>query len=253
MPELDLAYAPLDSRRFGRRIWRGQVRDEDGARAALDLSARERIDLLIVRCPADGLRAVQVLERAGFFLADTLVYYRGATDRFAAAAAPAGIVLRPLQPGDEDALGRIAGACFADYQGHYHADPHLPREASTAGYVEWALSTAQDPAFDVLVAATSAGEVCGFLSLRREGAEAGDIVLNAVAPAQQGRGIYDALVKAAGNLLRERGARHVTASTQLSNLAPQKVWVRNGLQPSGAVYTLHGWFSGPGARAGEAP
>jgi hypothetical protein len=60
----------------------------------------------------------------------------------------------------------------------------------------------------------------------------------------QGNGLYDALVKGALADCRVHGEQCVKVSTQLANLAPQKVWVRSGFELEQAHYTFHYWLSG---------
>ena len=40
----------------------------------------------------------------------------------------------------------------------------------------------------------------------------------------------------------ERGVRRMIISTQVSNIAPQTVWVRLGFEPTRSYYTFHQWF-----------
>jgi GNAT superfamily N-acetyltransferase len=72
-------------------------------------------------------------------------------------------------------------------------------------------------------------------------------LLNGVAPEFQRRGIYAALFREIGCRARLQGAAEVLVSTQLANVAPQKVWTRAGLALDHALYTFHWWNPrGPG-------
>jgi hypothetical protein len=42
--------------------------------------------------------------------------------------------------------------------------------------------------------------------------------------------------------LAARGRTRMVVSTQITNLAVQKVWARLGFEPSSSYYTLHRWF-----------
>jgi GNAT superfamily N-acetyltransferase len=81
-------------------------------------------------------------------------------------------------------------------------------------------------------------------------ASEGEGVLNAVAPAAQGRGLYRALLLEALRWCEGRGATRMVISTQLTNLGVQRVWCLLGFVPSHAFYTFHCWFA-PAAGAGE--
>ncbi len=234
-----IIHSEVDSRRFGKRIYRALVLDEATARRACAFAAEQPVDLMIARSPT--ARLVQVLEAGGFFLTDTHVTYRGLTGGFTSPPAPPGTEIRQYSAADATELEAIARACFTDYDGHYHADPRLDKAACTEGYVELCLSATRDPRARVLVS-VSDGRLSGFLTGRRTSAEVGEIMLNGVRPADQRRGIYTGLFRTVGCLLRGEGAQALVAATNLANLAAQKVWVRHGLEPHSVLYTLHGWF-----------
>jgi GNAT superfamily N-acetyltransferase len=234
-----VTYSALDSKRFGIRVFRGRV---DNVRAVSELVQFTRsagLDLLIVRCPVEAVAAAQALERAGAFLADTLVYYRGPTSKFEPLPAASPCV-RLCQEADRAALEAIARASFTGFFGHYHADPRLDPAAATEGYVEWASSALAAASSAVLVSETD-GRLSGFLTAKKLDAKTWEILLNGVAPEFQRRGIYAALFREIGCRARAQGASEVLVSTQLANVAPQKVWTRAGLALDHAVYTFHWW------------
>jgi ribosomal protein S18 acetylase RimI-like enzyme len=232
-------YSDLDTRRFGKRIYRADVRTAADLNAIENLAAAEEVDMMIVRCPAGEIRTVHALEASGYLLMDTLVYYTGPPRAFDGAA-PAHAVRRATV-GDREGLEAVASDAFRNYDGHYHADPRLNPSLATLGYVDWCLSSLDAKDHTVWVA-TERGAVTGFLAVKHEGGTA-RITLNAVAPAYQRRGIYDSLFKVAGEALLREGTRELVVSTHVNNLAPQKVWVRNGLRPASVSYTFHKWFS----------
>ena len=233
------AYSALDSQRFAIRVFRGRADNVEAAADLLQFARSTDLDLLIVRCPVEAVAAAQALERSGAFLTDTLVYYRGPTSGFVLSAAPSPSV-RLCQEADRASLQAIARASFAGFFGHYHADPRLDPIAATEGYVEWASSALADAASVVLVSETD-GSLSGFLTAKKLDAKTCEIVLTGVAPEFQRRGIYAALFREIGYLARRQGASELLVSTQLANLAPQKVWTRAGLEIDHAVYTFHWW------------
>jgi GNAT superfamily N-acetyltransferase len=62
-----------------------------------------------------------------------------------------------------------------------------------------------------------------------------------VAPEFQRRGIYTALFNEIGVQAAKAGASTLQVSTQLTNLAPQRVWIGCGLELERAQYTFHWW------------
>ncbi len=233
------AYSALDSQRFGIRVFRARTNNVEAVADLLQFARSTDLDLLIVRCPVAAVASAQALERSGAFLTDTLVYYRGPTSGFVPSAAPSPSV-RLCEEADRASLQAIARASFAGFFGHYHADPRLDPTAATEGYVEWASSALGDAASVVLVSETD-GSLSGFLTAKKLDAKTWEIVLNGVAPEFQRRGIYAALFREIGCLARTQGVSELLVSTQLANIAPQKVWTRAGLTLDHALYTFHWW------------
>ena len=77
---------------------------------------------------------------------------------------------------------------------------------------------------------------------KNDNTEEFEIVLNAVHPAAQGKGVYTALVRAALLLAKDAGARRMIVSTQINNYAVQRVWTRLGFFHSSSLYTFHKWY-----------
>jgi GNAT superfamily N-acetyltransferase len=236
------AYSVLDSKRFAIRVFRAGVDNVEAVSELMRFARSTDLDLLIVRCPVEAVAVAQSLERAGGILTDTLVYYRGPTSGFDPSPAPSSNV-RLCQEADRVALQAIARACFTGFFGHYHADPRLDPAAATEGYVQWASSALADASSVVLVSETD-GRLSGFLTAQNLDTKTWEILLNGVAPEFQRRGIYAALFREIGCRARAQGASQVLVSTQLANLAPQKVWTRAGLQLDHALYTFHWWRAG---------
>jgi GNAT superfamily N-acetyltransferase len=232
-------YSALDSARFAIRVFRGRADTVAAVSGLMRFARAADLDLLIVRCPVEAVATAQALERTGAFLTDTLVYYRGSTSTFEPSPAPVPCV-RLCQEADRAALEVIARASFAGFFGHYHADPRLDPTAATEGYVQWASSALADAASVVLVSETD-GLLSGFLTARKLDGKTWEILLNGVAPEFQRKGIYAALFREIGCRARAQGASEVLVSTQLANLAPQKVWTRAGLVLDHALYTFHWW------------
>ncbi len=223
----------LDSRRFGVEVFRSVIEDDGDLDAAIACDA----ELVVARVATASIGAVQRLEAAGFFLTDTLVYFRGATNHFDAPATLEGLQIRDVV--ERDQLERVTRGAFTDFFGHYHTDPRLDSEAATEGYVEWSCSAlAWTDGF--VIGAFDDATLAGFATVKiADGA--GEIVLNGVAPAYQRRGIYAALVASIGHRLKAAGVGAIFSSTQIQNLGPQKTWARAGLLPGESFHTLHRW------------
>jgi GNAT superfamily N-acetyltransferase len=102
-----------------------------------------------------------------------------------------------------------------------------------------AASSALDDAASLVLVSETEGFLSGFLTAKKLTAKTWEILLNGVTPEFQRRGIYAALFREIGCRARLQGASEVLVSTQLANLAPQKVWTRAGLALDHALYTFH--------------
>jgi GNAT superfamily N-acetyltransferase len=202
-----------------------------------------RVQLLISRCDSADHGAAHAIEGLGGRLMDALVYY----SRSLASAIPdleeGGATIRPYQPGEAQAVRAVAIAAFAGYLGHYHADPRLERAKADEAYADWAHRScmSREVADEVLVA-EEGRTIVGFATLRGNDLDEAEIVLNGVAPAAQRGGVYRRLLLGSLGWARAKGVARLIVSTQLSNVPPQKVWVRAGFEPLRAVYTFHSWF-----------
>ncbi len=233
----------LDEERFGVRTAKARVTTPDDVAAASEFCQRESVRLLIARCPAHCWPAAHALGNAGASLMDVLVYYARDLQETPIPEDPGHITIRAGSTADADTLASMARAAFHDYANHYHADPRLDRAACDEVYVSWARRSAvsEDAAHAVFIAEEDATAV-GFITLKRNNREEGEIRLTAVIPPAQGRGINPALMIRALRWCREQGCHRAVVSTQVTNIASQKVWTRLGFEPSHSFLTFHRWF-----------
>jgi GNAT superfamily N-acetyltransferase len=239
-----IALSPIDEARFGIRTAKVTGLTEACLPETLEFCDREGVRFLIARCLASDLSLVHRLERDGFLLMDTLVYYRRKNlADIPVIADPPDIVVRPVQLGEETLVRVIAEQSFQGYGGHYHADPRLDRRHCDEAYVDWAVRSCdlRGAESDVLVAATPHG-LLGFATLRLATPGEGEGVLFCVAPPAQGKGIYRLFMIRGMEWSRAHGAKRMIVSTQATHLVVQKAWVRLGFEPSELYYTFHRWF-----------
>ena len=174
---------------------------------------------------------------------DTLVYFSRDVLARPASEGSAPVGLRLARPDDAAEVSRIAAVAFHGYRGHYHADPRLDTAKSDEAYRSWAMRSVTTPGVaDAVLVADEGERLLGFATLRLNTPAEGEGVLFAVAPEAQGRGIYRQFMMQAMSWVADQGAASMVVSTQLTNLAVQKVWVRLGFEPSRSYYTFHKWF-----------
>lgn len=237
-----IAFSEIDSERFGVRVARALVEGDNLSQIA-DFCTAEQIKLLIARCATKELRAAQEMESRGFLLMDTLVYYGfDLTMRTIPGDAPRAHI-RMFSGGDEAQLETVAAAAFRGYCGHYHADSRLDQRKCDEGYVAWAVQscTSKQVASEALVAEIDS-RIVGFLTLRLNGPKEVEGLLFGVAPEVQGIGVGRSLMLNGLELCKKQQADRMVISTQVTNVAVQKLWCRIGFEPAHSYYTLHKWF-----------
>lgn len=242
MPPL-VANSPIDAERFGIRSARAHAERLADLDDIEQFCARDGTAFLILRAPSTAFDVVQEIEHRGGRLMDTLVYYSRKLQIDSLPETSGREVLRESTPADREEIGRVARSSFSEYFGHYHADPRLDRGLASEGYASWAeRSAAEAGVADVVFLAEDAEGLLGFATLRMNGVEEGEGVLFAVSPRAQGRGIYRDFMIQGMRWCAAKGASRMVVSTQITNLAVQKVWSRLGFEPSGSIYTFHRWF-----------
>jgi len=239
---MPIEFNSLETTRFG--VVAAHVAETGADIEAINAAADDLgVEMLTARIEVGDLPTVHRFESAGFRLMDTIVYYGRATTNLPERLNYHETSIRLARHDDSSAVGAIARRAFRGYVGHFHADPHLDRDAADAVYVEWAeTSTAHaDKSRPVLLCCRN-NFVLGFLTLRGIGEQTAEIVLNAVDPMQQGRGIYGLLVESALKHARQGGANELSVSTQINNYGVQRVWARLGFVHTNSLYTFHKWY-----------
>ena len=238
-----VSLSAIDQERFGIRTARVQLVTFDTIVSAIDFCRSNKVVLLIARCLASDLRTAQAMEQQGFLLMDTLVYC--ARDLIQTPIPPdtGQVPIRPIRPGEENEVKRVATEAFRGYLGHYHADRRLDRTKCDEAYISWAFRScmSREVADEVLVADLQ-GSIVGFGTLRLNSSEEGEGVLFGVVPSAQRRGVFRSLMIHGMAWCLSKGATRMVYSTQISNVAVQKVWTRLRFEPTHAYYTFHRWF-----------
>jgi GNAT superfamily N-acetyltransferase len=237
-----VAFSEVDSERFGVRVARANVEGRTLSQA-LESCAAERINLLIARCTTTELRAAQKMECLGFLLMDTLVYYSFDLAKRTIPDDSSRVHVREFVLDDKAQVETVAAAAFSGYHGHYHADSRLDTKKCDEGYVSWAARscTSKQVASEVLVAEREK-KIVGFLTLRLNSPKEVEGVLFGVAPEAQGVGVGRSLMVEGLQWGKGQEAKRMIISTQITNVAVQKVWSRVGFEPDYSYYTFHKWF-----------
>lgn len=233
----------LDTARFGIRIARSVIEEPGEIAVANQYCQRNGVAMLIARCKTPFIKTVQTMEADGFRLMDTLLYYRRNLIKTPIPEENKMISIRNIKSGDELDVQTIAAHAFRGYTGHYHADNRLPKALCDDGYASWAYNSCMSKELaDIVMVAEIDGRAVGFQAMRMNSSGEGEAVLAGIAPRYRGMGIYREFQIRGMSLCLEQGAQSVVLSTQVTNMAVQRVWVRLGFEPSHSYYTFHRWY-----------
>jgi hypothetical protein len=232
-------FSALDAERFGVSTARASAVKAEEAPGLVASCRDAGIELLIARCSAADLGAVQALERAGLRLMDAQVMY---SRRLEVAAPRPRTAVRPFVPADLDPIVHMARATFAGYSGHYHADPRLPRHLCDEVYASWAERCCVGDAADTVVVIELGGRVAAFSAFGMVADREARLQLGAVADWARGRQLYTEMALAGMSWARHAGAQEMSAITQLTNLPAQHSWLRAEMTPRDSWFTFHGWL-----------
>src|SRR5690606_32122844 len=237
-----LQHAPLESSRFGLRVARGTFEQVDERSLARDILA-QRLDVAIVRLPVDRAGTIQRLSRTGLHAvhADTLVYYEAQLQRIEPSALRnADLAFSPALGEDEAVLEKLIDHTFAGYQSHYHANPRFPAESILAGYRQWARGYVDADDGRQTWVARRGDRIVAFACCRGEAdGVTCEGVRYGVQPDRAGGGLYGVLIRHTQAVFRSRGFQRMRVSTQIQNVAVQKVWAREGFVLVQAYDTFH--------------
>jgi len=233
----------IDEERFGIRTAKAPHVTLDVLPSVIDFCKANNVALLIARTLTSDLPVAQAMEREGFTLMDTLVYYVCDLVRNPIPATNGNIHIHPIRPGEEEKVKGVAAEAFRGYFGHYHKDKRLDPAKCDETYVSWAVrSCILKEVADVALVAELNGDIVAFISLRLKNPDEGEGVLNFVAPRAQRQKINREILIGGMKWCLGKGATHMIISTQITNIAVQKVWTRIGFEPSYSYYTFHRWF-----------
>ncbi|MBO9668567.1 MAG: hypothetical protein J7501_17345 [Bdellovibrio sp.] len=235
-----IAASPLESARFSIKAAKFHTDSSETAKLDVLEFLRQGYDFGSCRVSTGNVHLLQYLLKQGFFLTDTLVYYKKNVRKQEEVVPQLAVSCL----GDEKLIANVvnlAKASFQDYPSHYSMDMRLNQERVAEVYPDWTARCCVDKnvASDVL-AIVEDSVPTSFIVLKKH-ANFADVLLAAVHPANQGRGLLQNLLKSSIRWAIDAGLEEVHYSTQIQNIAAQKALIRQGFEMSHSFYTLHCW------------
>jgi ribosomal protein S18 acetylase RimI-like enzyme len=238
----DVFISDVDKERFGVKTARVIGLTTKRLFSILDFCIKEQVGLLIARCDLADLKAAQAMEKKGFLLMDTLVYYRFDLIKRAIPADNGVVRVRPIRSDEEGEIITVARESFRGYFGHYHADQRLDRYKCDEAYADWARKAFASRDSENFLVGEIDGRVIAFGVLRMNTADEGEMFLGGIHPDFQGQGIYHSFLCKGMEWCLSKGAKKMIISTQLKNISVQKVLIKLGFEICRGYYTYHKWF-----------
>ena len=234
----------LDEKRFGIKVAKAMNITAAKLPHIMKYCSDNDVSLLIARCKTTEIISVQEMEKEGFILMDTLVYYNRDIQNKLIPQDEEKKRIRILGQGEEKRVREIAAGAFRDYFGHYHMDTRLSRQACDDIYTDWAYRTCVSKnVADLVLVAELNNIIVGFMALKVNGRYECEVILNAVLPEAQRKGIYRSMMIEGMRYFKSQGVKNIIVSTQIMNIAAQKVWTRLGFELIQSYYTFHKWYS----------
>ena len=237
-----LTFSAVESNRFGLRVFRG------GPAAALlgdelpSLLWQERADVLILRLPSAMMRYVGQLGQLGlpYCVVDGhLTFALDLTAKLPGVAEEEDLVFTPVTLAQADDLDSLVDASFDGYLNQYSANPLLCGLDWKAGYKEWARTVIYPGAPQRRGWIVSRNGVpAGFGTFTFDGPDVRSM-LYGIVPGARGTGLYKRMFLSFAALFQAEGRSTFYNSTQLANVASQKVWADAGSRMHNSEVTVH--------------
>jgi ribosomal protein S18 acetylase RimI-like enzyme len=242
---MNINLSDIEFQRFGLVTARADDFDSiEDVDEAVDFCVENKVAMLVARVNANRLDVVQTLESLGACLCDTLMYFEIQTMKARGHEEEnAEYSVRRIKSEDRLVVLNIAREAFSGYYGHYHSDSKLNKKDCDDAYVSWCESTIDSvgDVYDVLVIEDASG-VCGFITTKKHSDGKMELMLSGIKKNYSGRGLFRRLMLASIRLASNDNIKRVFTSTQISNLATQKLVTTLGFSPIKGVYTFHIWF-----------
>mgnify|MGYP005837495399 CR=1 FL=1 len=237
----NLKYSKVESLRFNLNIHRG-ILSTFKPQEIKDYILSNNSDILILRLPTSTIATHNLLQNTGFeFIhADSLIYYKANIEAISINPLKNRLNFIQINNENKEILNKIIPIIFKDYQNHYFSNPFLDKEKIIEGYIEWAKNFSGIEVGKISWLIYSENNIAGFAtcSFNEQNKEC-EGVLYGVMPNFSGKGIYSDIIRFTQKYFKDKGYTKMLVSTQLQNVAVQKVWIREGFTIDHSFETYH--------------
>lgn len=237
-----LKYHKIDSQRFGLVIYRARLEEID-ATSLLNQILENNVDTAIIRIPTVNLSQLHRLEKTAmpFIVADTLAYYK----KDLIGMKPKELLHKDLTfkragQADHERLNYIVKESFGNYVNHYRINPFFDNQSVTEGYQDWVRSYAEDNDERICWLVNRGDDTIGFATFNFQAEGKAKGILYGVLPNERGKGIFRDIMRYAENYaLKNEETTMMQTTTQIENIAVQKLWTSEGYVLDHTSNTIH--------------
>ena len=236
-------YSKIESNRFDLCIYREKIdslnADYENIKSKLE---KNDVDILILRLPTLSMPDHYKLLSDSYRVihADSLLYYKNDLQKSNGSVLRNDFSFECIENDNVDCLNEMIPIIFSDYQNHYFSNPLLDRTKIISGYIEWAMSYSNVGNGRIAWIVKDHEKNVAFATCYFDEKERMcDGILYGVMPEYSGRGVYSDLICYTKSFFKEKGFEKMYVSTQLQNVAVQKVWCREGFRLDHSYETYH--------------
>jgi dTDP-4-amino-4,6-dideoxy-D-galactose acyltransferase len=232
-----------DTRFFGFPIARANLNQlaPDSAAALLDWCQAQGVACLYFLADMGDAPTIRLAEAHGFTWVDLRLTLTARLNGEAGEAGqPPGPEIGPVQPGEVEALQRLARE--SHYDSRFFFDQGFPHHLAARLYEVWIAQSCQGGSALVL-AARDQDTPIGYLACDQVDARTGQVSLFAVDARYRGQGVGRALLRASLHWFREHQLETVRVVTQGRNVPALRLYERAGFQTETIQAWYHRWFA----------
>ena len=217
----------------------------------IDAAARaNEVRHLSCRVPAGDSALVHAIERSGYRLMDSTLEYVWRPRAGRTEVPDRRWSIGPAGPAEAEVLAELARQSFTDRTcTRFGVDPHLSNERVGELYAQWTRLSCAGQFADVVMTATVEGRPVGFLTCKLEreftqtvGRSLATIGIGAIAPDQEGTGLFAALGNDTLSWCAEQPIQAVRSRIMIQHVASSWAALRTGARQAAAFHTFHRWL-----------
>lgn len=221
-------------------------------RTVVNLAKKTGKKFLLCKTFTDDVSSVQVLEKSGFLLVDTLLDYtidfrKTPLEIIPQQKSPKDVTIRLARSSDEEELVALAKNSFKNHFGRYHSDPNISKEKAIEVYTQWMRSSLRGYA-DYFVLSEINGRIAGLSVWKKMTDEEKSLParishysIGAIHPDFFGRKLFTVLTYEGMKLLRGQ-ADIIEGPTHINNYPVQRGYTRLNWKIDDARHSFHKWL-----------